>query len=229
MPTIVVPANVPLCQVDDFPKACERSREGALYVRPASAMTVTQAELDHLKEHHADLVRRLIVVPDKPTKLDKAAYHDALARRAGTTLADCVAKSGDASATAALAERDKKGEAMAKQRAEDARKHEEMKLKQHLARAHKRAVAGAAARGEKPPTLDEFVKQHHEQLARADARVKEKVERKERGPRTRLQRMKEMEAAKSSDAAGAAAEAKAVPEAPSPKPLKTKDPKKTET
>ena len=79
MPTIVVPASVALCQVDDFPavvvvdeekakggKATKvKTREfertprgkrkikgGALHVRPASSLEVTDDEVAHLEAKH---------------------------------------------------------------------------------------------------------------------------------------------------------------------------------
>ncbi len=94
MPTIVVPASVTICQVDDFPtvvildekaakgeKAAKvKTREfertprgkrkikgGALHVRPASSLEVTDDELAHLEAKHKKLLSLCIVHrPKKP-------------------------------------------------------------------------------------------------------------------------------------------------------------------
>lgn len=62
MKTLIVPANVGPCQVDDFPDDCERSREGALHLRPARTLNVTDDEYLHLAEHHAELLSKMIEV-----------------------------------------------------------------------------------------------------------------------------------------------------------------------
>lgn len=67
MPILVVPANVMACQIDDFPDGCKRSREGALYVRPASTMDVTDDEYDHMQKAHPQLAARMIVASNSPS------------------------------------------------------------------------------------------------------------------------------------------------------------------
>ena len=73
MRTLIVPANVAPCQVDDFPEDCERSRKGAIYLRPASACKMTDAEYEHLKEFHSDLFNLLIEAKPHPTVRVKPA------------------------------------------------------------------------------------------------------------------------------------------------------------
>lgn len=59
---VVVPAGVGPVQIDDFPEGCERSRKGALHLRPGSTETLTAAELEHLKAKHAVIADRLRTV-----------------------------------------------------------------------------------------------------------------------------------------------------------------------
>lgn len=59
---VVVPAGVGPVQIDDFPEGCERSRKGALHLRPGSTETLTAAELEHLKAKHAMIADRLRTV-----------------------------------------------------------------------------------------------------------------------------------------------------------------------
>lgn len=72
MPIVVVPANLAACQVE-FPEGVERSVKGALYVRPASTLEITQAELEYLRKEKKDLVAKLIVVGETPSLASKLA------------------------------------------------------------------------------------------------------------------------------------------------------------
>jgi hypothetical protein len=65
MPIVVVPANVEPQQVDGFPSDCARSVQGALHIRPASTLEITDGELEHLNKVAPYLVKKLIVVPQK--------------------------------------------------------------------------------------------------------------------------------------------------------------------
>lgn len=67
MPMLLIPANVTPRQIDDFPPGCARSQKGAIYVRPASTLELTEAEWKHLQLRHHDVARCFIVVGQKPT------------------------------------------------------------------------------------------------------------------------------------------------------------------
>ena len=62
MALVQVQVGVAVRQIDDFPKDCERSRKGALYVRPRSTLILTAGELKHLRAKHKDIASKLIVV-----------------------------------------------------------------------------------------------------------------------------------------------------------------------
>lgn len=62
MPNVIVGHGVTPQQIDDFPSKCERSRKGALYIRPKSTVEMTNDELDHIKDKYKDLYKRLRVV-----------------------------------------------------------------------------------------------------------------------------------------------------------------------
>lgn len=74
MPTLVAPANLAQCQIDDFPEKCERSPDrkgrpnrGALYIRPASTFPVTDDEWKHMQAKHPHVAKLLIVAASTPT------------------------------------------------------------------------------------------------------------------------------------------------------------------
>ena len=95
MPTLVVPANVRVCQVevpekikgaDGKPRSVERSpgpkkdaagnalpQEGAIYIRPASTLQLTDDEWVCVQASQPDLAKRLIEVKPKPGPRPKAA------------------------------------------------------------------------------------------------------------------------------------------------------------
>lgn len=68
---VQVPRGVLPCQVDDFPKDCERSVKGSLRVSPG-VLELTEGELKHIRKHHKDLGRRFVVVRE-PAQVKKAA------------------------------------------------------------------------------------------------------------------------------------------------------------
>lgn len=68
MPHAVVGYGVTPCQVDEFPEKCERSRKGALYIRPRSSLTLTNDELEHIKAKYPHLYKKLRIVEDKPKR-----------------------------------------------------------------------------------------------------------------------------------------------------------------
>lgn len=75
MPTVVIPASVSL-RVVDVPesindKELERSRKGALYIRPASTLVLTDDEIAFLKEKHKALYDQLIIAVPEPTLVHK--------------------------------------------------------------------------------------------------------------------------------------------------------------
>lgn len=64
MPQAIVGHGVTPQNVDDFPSNCARSRKGAVYVRPDSSLTLTNDELDHIKDKHPQLFKKLRVVEE---------------------------------------------------------------------------------------------------------------------------------------------------------------------
>ena len=62
MPQVIVEHGVTPCQIDGFPEKCERSRKGALYVRPSSSLEMTNDELAHVKATLPELYKKLRVV-----------------------------------------------------------------------------------------------------------------------------------------------------------------------
>lgn len=64
MPQAIVGYGVTPCQVDGFPEKCERSRKGALYIRPRSSLTLTNDELDFIKVKYPNLFKKLRIVED---------------------------------------------------------------------------------------------------------------------------------------------------------------------
>lgn len=65
MPVIQFRRHAKQVQVEDFPKGCERTVEGAMYVRPGATAVVTDAELKHLEKCKIPL---LVVSKDTPSK-----------------------------------------------------------------------------------------------------------------------------------------------------------------
>jgi hypothetical protein len=62
-----VPASVGPRQVDGFPEGCERSRKGAIHLRPASTLVVTEGELAHLKAQCPQEVAKFVdITPEAP-------------------------------------------------------------------------------------------------------------------------------------------------------------------
>ena len=61
MPVIQFRRNAKQIQVEDFPKECKRTVEGAMYVRPGATAVITDAELKHLQDRKIPL----LVVPEK--------------------------------------------------------------------------------------------------------------------------------------------------------------------
>lgn len=57
---VAVMRGVTPCQIEDFPKGCARSVEGALHVSPGT-MELTEDELKHIRKHHKDVARRFHV------------------------------------------------------------------------------------------------------------------------------------------------------------------------
>lgn len=50
MPVIQFAKTEAVRQIEDFPKDCKRSHDGAMHVRPGSTKVVTEGELDHLRK-----------------------------------------------------------------------------------------------------------------------------------------------------------------------------------
>lgn len=70
---VQVPRGTAPCQVDDFPKGCQRSVQGSLRVT-SGTLLLTEGELKHLRKHHKALSRRLRVVGEhKPKEAPKDA------------------------------------------------------------------------------------------------------------------------------------------------------------
>ncbi len=66
MPMIQISRRGSPCQVDDFPEKAKRSCDGALYLRPGTARSVTEDELHHINATpvHAALAARITVMPE---------------------------------------------------------------------------------------------------------------------------------------------------------------------
>jgi len=70
---------MPVVQIDDFPEGCERSREGAIYLRPKSTEQVTDDELAHMAKARPDVMRFVQVLevrrpPARPKKEQKPEF-----------------------------------------------------------------------------------------------------------------------------------------------------------
>ncbi|KKN79942.1 hypothetical protein LCGC14_0334500 [marine sediment metagenome] len=76
MPMIQISKQGSPCQVDDFPEKTKRSCDGALYLRPGTARSVTEDELHHINATpvHAALAARITVIsePRKRVAVPKA-------------------------------------------------------------------------------------------------------------------------------------------------------------
>jgi hypothetical protein len=150
MPTLVIPANVVQCHVEDFPDGCERSREGSVHVRPASTLTVTDDELAHLKKAHPQLFRQLIVAKKAPSLADKLkprAGRDAALKKAldekeakGKARREAAKKAADAALSDADRERMKQEQAL--------KEHQKKKAAAKVAKA--KAGEGKAEAPKKP-------------------------------------------------------------------------------
>jgi hypothetical protein len=70
MPNVIVPANISPVQIEGFPDVAERSVKGALYVLPASTLTLTEDEWRFLQDQHPELARQLIPEQTSPTLAD---------------------------------------------------------------------------------------------------------------------------------------------------------------
>ena len=70
MPQAIVGYGVTPCQVDGFPEKCERSRKGALYIRPRSSLILTNDELDFIKVKYPQLFKKLRIV-EEPKKMEE--------------------------------------------------------------------------------------------------------------------------------------------------------------
>lgn len=63
---IVYYGDTPEC-VEGFKKDCKRSCKGTLYIKPGRQMTVTEDELNHVKEKHKHVLPKLrILAEHKP-------------------------------------------------------------------------------------------------------------------------------------------------------------------
>lgn len=74
--TVIVPANVAPHQVEGFADDCERSLKGALHIRPACTLTLTQDEYEHLQNEHPKLFKALIRVEPGPSLADLLANRE---------------------------------------------------------------------------------------------------------------------------------------------------------
>lgn len=68
---VQVPTGVAPRQVEGFPKGCDRSVKGALHIRPGT-MEMTEGELAHVRKHHKEIARRLIIIKAKALPADAA-------------------------------------------------------------------------------------------------------------------------------------------------------------
>lgn len=75
MPVIQFRTNAAIEQVEDFPKGCGRTEEGAFHVRPGATRVVTSAELAHLQKRGCRLtvIRQADAPPKAPDKAPDAA------------------------------------------------------------------------------------------------------------------------------------------------------------
>lgn len=61
--------NAPICQVEGFDEACERSCRGSLHVRPNTVLSMTEGELAHLNEAYPHLLLKARVIASPPKAL----------------------------------------------------------------------------------------------------------------------------------------------------------------
>lgn len=65
MTVCIVPASVTPRQIEVPAEVTDRSRKGAIHIRPASTITLTDAELDFIREKYPAIAKLLIVVPER--------------------------------------------------------------------------------------------------------------------------------------------------------------------
>lgn len=63
---VAVPADIGPAQVEHFPKGCERSRKGALHLKPSSTIIMTDGELAHARKKLGPKGQKLRVVTKLP-------------------------------------------------------------------------------------------------------------------------------------------------------------------
>lgn len=76
MVTLIAKADTAPVQVDGFPKGCERSRKGAVHVRPGTVV-VTDGEWAFIQKERPDLARVMRVVEPKKKPLVSRSVHAA--------------------------------------------------------------------------------------------------------------------------------------------------------
>lgn len=62
---VATPAAFLPVQIEGFPEDCERTRKGALHLRPATVENLSEGEVAHIKEKYPD-VHRLLAISDQP-------------------------------------------------------------------------------------------------------------------------------------------------------------------
>lgn len=74
---IVYYGDIPEC-VEGFKKDCERSCKGSLMIKPGRQMSVTEDELNHVKENHKHILPKLrILAEQKPSEKKAVASKEA--------------------------------------------------------------------------------------------------------------------------------------------------------
>ena len=147
MPTLVIPANVAACHVDDFHPGCERSRRGSVVLKPATTVHVTDGELEHIKASHPELYAKLIVA--KPAtlgdKLKDRLSDDAPLKKAVEAAEERGRARRAAEAKAAAA-------ALTPEQKEAAKQAEALAVHQAKKKAQAQVVAKAEDEAPKKPT-----------------------------------------------------------------------------
>lgn len=95
MPIVVVPPSVNARQID-FPESVkQRSVKGAIYVRPATQLELTDEELAFIRKKHPDIAEKLIVTEPGPSLETLLAQRAAQEAGAKTETPPKPAKPGD--------------------------------------------------------------------------------------------------------------------------------------
>ena len=76
MRTLYLRKGLPIVQIDNFPSECERSRKGAIYLRPDSSDQVTEGEFEHILKSRPDIKKFVQILevkmpPKRPVEMPK--------------------------------------------------------------------------------------------------------------------------------------------------------------